>query len=102
VPVQVKDKLKDADIGEYATLIQDLQSQVKTGLSFAEVLFVAHSVLGIGASSIRHYYMDGPHGYVIDNPHTSAGWAEVPVWPRINALFQCIMSDTAYLRSCNS
>ena len=38
VLVQVKDKLRSADIDEYATLIQDLRSQVKTDLGFAGLL----------------------------------------------------------------
>jgi LCP family protein required for cell wall assembly len=97
VVLQVKQKLARTDLGEFPNLIQDVKGQMQTDLSPIDILSLAASVLRIDTGSIHHYYLDPIHGYVTDDPHTSAGDALIPNWTRIDALFGCIMSDKAYL-----
>jgi LCP family protein required for cell wall assembly len=97
----LKQKLKAADIGTFPTIIQDLKGQFQTDLHVPDMLRLASSVLGIGSASIHHYALDEAHGFVTSGVSAVDGDILVPVWPKIDALFQCVMSDNAY-RGCAS
>jgi LCP family protein required for cell wall assembly len=102
VLLQIKQKMKIADISTFPRLIQDLQGQVQTDLSPLDVLGLLRSILGIDPGSIHRYYLDQVRGYTADGT-TSAGSAIlVPNWSKIGTLFQCIMSNSAYLGCKNS
>jgi LCP family protein required for cell wall assembly len=101
VLLQVKHKLTNADISEFPMLIDDMKHEVKTDLSATDILSLALSVLHIGSGSIHHFYLDVNGGYVVDNQHTPSGDALIPQWPKINALFACIMSEKAQLGCSN-
>jgi LCP family protein required for cell wall assembly len=95
VLLQVKRKLMDADISEFPTLIADMKHEVQTDMSVGDILSLAFSALHVSTSSIHHYYLDVNGGYVVDNRNTPSGDALIPQWPKINALFSCIMSNQA-------
>ncbi|MDB5076267.1 MAG: LytR family transcriptional regulator [Chloroflexi bacterium] len=103
VLLQIKHKMKSMDIGTVPSIVQDLSGEFSTDLSMPTVLSLASSVLSIDSKSIHHYYLDQTHGYT-SNQKSPDGQQDILVgtWPKINALFQCIMSDKAYLGCKNS
>lgn len=107
VLLQVKHKLMTSDISTFPTLIEDMQGEIKTDLlgsagSVLTTLSLADTILHISTNSIHRYYLDPLRGYTTDSPHTPVGDALIANWPKINALFGCIMSDHAYQGCSNS
>ncbi len=101
VLLQIKRKLMDADIGEFPSLIADMKHEVQTDMSAGDILSLGLSALHLRSDSIHHYYLDVNGGYVVDNQNTPSGDALIPQWPKINALFSCIMSSKASLGCSN-
>ena len=95
VLLQIEHKLKGADISEFPSLIDDMKHEVQTDMSAGDILSMAFSALHLSSDSTHHYYLDVNGGYVVDNRNTPSGDALIPEWPKINALFACIMSDKA-------
>ncbi len=100
VLLQLKRKLMNADISEFPTLIDDMKHEVKTDLSATDILSLAMAALHMSSGSIHHFYLDVNGGYVTDQSTTS-GDSLIPRWPKINSLFECIMSDKASLGCSN-
>ncbi|MDB5057299.1 MAG: hypothetical protein JWO59_771 [Chloroflexi bacterium] len=102
VLLQLKHKMASMDISQFPAIMQDLKNEFSTDLSTLDILSLAHSVLGIDSKSIHHYYLDQVRGYTSDSKTPNGAAILVGNWPKINALFQCIMSDKAYLGCSNS
>jgi LCP family protein required for cell wall assembly len=102
VLLQLKHRMKDMDISSFPGIVEDLKGEFETDLTTIDILSLARTVLGIDSNSIHHYYLDQPRGYTSDQVLPNGNDILVGSWPKINALFQCILSDQAYLGCKNS
>jgi LCP family protein required for cell wall assembly len=91
----LKQKLKAADVGTFPDIIQDLKGQFTTDLDVPDFLGLADSALGIGSGSIHRFALDVSRGFVAEGKSALDGDILVPQWPKINALFACVMSVRA-------
>jgi len=99
VLLQIKQKMQHMDFSIFPSLIEDMKGSVTTDLGLPEMLGLAKSVLGVSESSIHSYYLDIPDGYTSDENIPVGNGVEdalIPNWPKIDSLFQCILSDSAY------
>jgi LCP family protein required for cell wall assembly len=102
VLLQLKHKMTRMDLGQLPSIIQDLKGEFRTDLTPLDILSLAHEVLGINSSSIHHFYLEQTNGYVTDQLLQNGQDVLIGNRGKINALFQCIMSDRAYLGCKNS
>jgi LCP family protein required for cell wall assembly len=102
VLLQIKHKMKSMDISLIPSIVQDLKGEFATDLGPIDILSQAQAVLGIDPQSIHHYYLDQVRGYTTDGKSPD-GRQDILIgnWGKINALFQCVLSDTAYLGCSN-
>ena len=97
VLLQIKQKLKNVDLGLAPTIIDDLKNEFKTDLKTPEILGLARTMLGLKTSDIHQYRLTDTGGYVSNQTLKNGNEVLLPVWERINPLIQCVMSDKAYL-----
>jgi len=101
--LQIKQKLKDADIfGVGPAIIQDMKDEVRVdpGLSQAELFGLIRSVLGLKANEIHHWVLTN---YATSVSATDNGIQQEylqPKWDLINPLFQCVLSPEAAKTAC--
>ena len=100
VLLAIRKKLKGLDLGLVPSLVQDMGDQFKTDLHVPEILSLAESTLGIPSSSIHQYYMTDGNGFATDAVN-ARGDVLLGNWPKINALFSCVMSNAA-INGCST
>lgn len=94
VLLAVRKKLKGIDLGTVPSLVQDMGDQFKTDLGIPELISLASSTLGIPSSAIHQYAMTDGNGFATDAVN-ARGDVLIGNWPKINALFSCVMSNAA-------
>lgn len=97
VLLQLKQKLKGVDLGLAPSIVQALKGEFKTDLTIPEMLGLGRTMLGLKSTDIHQFRMTDTGGYVTDRTLKDGNQVLMPSWDRVNALFQCVMSDKAYL-----
>ncbi len=92
----VRQKLDGMDLSVIPNLVEDMGNQFKTDIGLPELLSLAKGTLGIPATHIHQYYMTDANGFATDATLPDGNEILSPNWTNINALFSCVMSDTAY------
>ncbi|MGH2409317.1 MAG: LCP family protein, partial [Chloroflexota bacterium] len=100
VLLAIRKKLKSMDLGMVPSLIQDMGDQFKSDLHIPDIVSLAVDTVGIPSSSIHQYYMTDGNGFATDAVN-ARGDVLIGVWPKINALFSCVMSNAA-IKGCST